>query len=277
MRGNFSSRNPLFAQWNPARPLATAITGKLRLGTFRERLEVGAFERPYYAYCVYHSADLAKKLGYQEISMAEYGVAGGNGLVLLEQYAEEVSKEIGIEIQVYGFDTGAGLPAPVDYRDLPYHWKPGFFVMDEARLRQRLKNAKLVIGDIRETAETFFDQYKPAPLAAVMHDFDFYSSTEVALTMLEVDEKYRLPRIYCYFDDIIGDEVELYNDFTGERLAIAEFNERNKTKKFSPAYHLITRDVPQQWYHQIYTLHDFEHRHYNAFVSENNQQLPLES
>ena len=27
-----------------------------------------------------------------------------------------------------------------------------------------------------------------------------------------------------YFDDIIGTETELYNDYTGERLSINEFN-----------------------------------------------------
>lgn len=265
----------VFARCSLLRPVAVAAARRFRLGSVRDRLRIGAFERPYYAYCVYHSADLAKKLGYPEISVVEFGVAGGNGLVLLERYADEVAKEIGIEIQVYGFDTGQGLPGPVDYRDLLYHWQPGFFAMDEDRLRQRLRHARLVIGDIRETSAVFFDTYNPAPLAAVMHDLDFYSSTEVALTMFEVDEKYRLPRIFCYFDDIVGDEVELYNDFTGERLAIAEFNERNESKKLSPAYHLITRSDQEQWYHQIYLLHDFEHRHYNRFVSESDQQLPL--
>src|SRR5207247_1089436 len=144
-------------------------------------------------------ADLAKKLGYTEISVIEFGVAGGNGLVLLEKYAEEVAEEIGIAIQVYGFDTGAGLPPPDDYRDLPYHWQPGFFRMDEAALRERLRNARLILGDIRETSATFFDTHRPAPIAAVLHDMDFYSSTRVALDMFHADEKHRLPRIFCYF------------------------------------------------------------------------------
>jgi hypothetical protein len=269
-------RDLIFGRYNPLRPLAVAASRRLRLGSFADRVRIGAFERPNYAYCVFHAADLARKLGYTKISVAEFGVAGGNGLVLLERYADAVAEEIGIQIEVYGFDTGTGLPDPVDYRDLPYHWQPGFFRMDEERLRRRLRNARLVIGDLRETAETFFDTHQPAPLAAVMHDLDFYSSTQVALTMFEANEQYRLPRVFCYFDDVVGEETELYNDFTGERLAIAEFNERNKTKKLSPAYHLITRADREQWYHQIYVLHDFEHRHYNRFVSETNQQLPLD-
>jgi len=265
---------PLFSRFNPARPLALTVAQRLRLGTFRDRVGVDAFERPHYAYCVYHAANLASKLGYREISVIEYGIAGGNGLILLEQYADEVAVELGISIQVYGFDTGTGLPPPVDYRDLPYHWQPGFFQMDEDALRKRLRHAQLIIGDIRYTAKTFVDTCNPAPIAAVIHDLDFYSSTRVALEMFNVDEKYRLPRIFCYFDDIIGEEAELYNDFTGERLAIAEFN-ASGTKKLSPAYHLITREYTKQWHHQIFLLHDFEHSRYCDFVSEDNQQLPL--
>ncbi len=264
----------LFSRFSPARPLAAAAARHTGLGSFCCRLRAEAFARPYYAYCVYHSADLAKKLGYTEISVIEFGVAGGNGLVELERYAREVATEIGIGIQVYGFDTGTGLPAPEDYRDLPYHWRPGFYRMDEERLRSRLRSARLVLGDIRETSAAFFDTYQPAPLAAVLHDLDFYSSTRAALEMFNASEKYRLPRVFCYFDDIVGDETELYNDFTGERLAIAEFNAAGP-KKLCPAYHLVTRENPRQWYHQIYLLHDFQHSRYNDFVSENNQQLPL--
>ena len=63
------------------------------------------FERPYYAHCVWNAAVLGKRLGYEAISVAEFGVSGGNGLVLLEKYATEVSRELGIGIEVYGFDT----------------------------------------------------------------------------------------------------------------------------------------------------------------------------
>ena len=46
--------------------------------------------------------------------------------------------------------------------------------------------------------------------------------------MLKADLEFFLPRMYCYFDDTIGTETELFNDFTGERLAINEFNSQNK-------------------------------------------------
>ena len=41
-------------------------------------------EKTNYAYCLYFSAVLAKRLGYRSLSISEFGVAGGNGLVFLE-------------------------------------------------------------------------------------------------------------------------------------------------------------------------------------------------
>jgi len=225
------------------------------------------FERPYYAHCVWHSAVLGQRLGHRAVSVAEFGVAGGNGLVLLEQYATEVSDRLGIEIQVYGFDTAEGLPAPTDYRDMPFIWQKGMFKMDEAALRARISHAKLVLGDIRETARTFFEEYQPAPLAAVFHDMDFYSATKAGLEMFNADEKYRLPRILCFFDDIFGDAIALCSDFTGERLAINEFNAANDMKKISRAYYLDVQPVFAGSPY-IYVYHDFSHSRYNEYVGD---------
>jgi hypothetical protein len=107
-----------------------------------------------------------------------------------------------------------------------------------------------------------------------MHDMDLYSSTVTGLKLFEVDEKYRLPRIFTYFDDIIGNEIALYNDFTGERLAIAEFNESHQSQKISQAYNLSCR-ATLDWHHQIYVFHDFSHSRYREFISRPHQQLPL--
>ena len=253
--------------------LIVGIIRRFSIGSYEYRLGIGAVHRPHYGYCLLHSAKLAKKLNFDRISVVEFGVAGGNGLLNLELHAQEIEKLLDITIDVYGFDTGEGLPTLLDYRDLPYHWKPGFFKMDVPLLQSKLKKAKLIIGNIAETSKTFFDDHEPAPIAAMFHDFDFYSSTAKALTMLDKDDKYFLPRIYCYFDDIIGSEVELYNDYTGERLAINEFNASHPLKKFSPAYHLITRENFENWHHQIYIYHNLSHTRYNDFVSIENQQL----
>ena len=248
------------------------LIDKKRIGSFEFRMKINALERMYYAYICFNAAKLAKQLGHNRTSVIEYGVAGGRGLIILEEYADEIKKILGIQIDVYGFDLGSGLPKPKDFRDLPYHWKEGFFLMDEDKLRSKLKHAKLVIGNIEDTSKDFFSKYNPSPIGAIIHDFDFYSSTKIALSMLKADMKFFLPRIYCFFDDTIGNEIELFNDFTGERLAINEFNLENKDIKFSKPYHLLTPGS-EIWHHQIWICHLFKHDKYNAFISETEQQL----
>jgi hypothetical protein len=231
--------------------------------------------RPNYFYCVEQGAKLAKRLGHERISVIEFGVAGGNGLIALERHAKQIGKNVGIAIDVYGFDLAEGLPAPDDYRDLPYVWQKGFFRMDYQKLSEKLSGAQLVIGDVRETSKTFFEKYNPAPIAAVMFDLDYYSSTKAAFTLFEGHEKYMLPRIYTYFDDIIGSNIEMHGDFMGELLAIKEFNEQHEHGKFCPVYALICRKLTACWFYQIRVLHLFKHKDYNTFVGKENWQLPL--
>jgi hypothetical protein len=259
----------------PMRSIALRFMQKYNLGSYAYRLHNGIVERPHYGYCLYNGALLAKKLGLSRISVLEFGVAGGRGLLNLEYHAREIAQAVEIEIDIYGFDTGTGLPRPLDYRDLPYHWNEGFFAMNEAALRARLTKAQLVLGNIKETARSFFKEYDPAPIAAMLHDFDFYSGTAAALKMFDSPEKYFLPRVFCYFDDIVGSETELYNDYTGERLAINEFNRNHETKKLSLAYHLLGRRIRETWHSQIFIYHDFAHSRYNDFVSDGRRQLPL--
>ena len=259
----------------PLRSIAKKIVQYFRIGSYESRIRIGAVDRPHYGYCVYNAAVLAKKLGYQRISVLEFGVAGGNGLANLEFHAQKISKMFAMDIDIYGFDTAEGLPEPLDYRDLPYHWKKSFYKMDVPKLRARLKKAELVLGDIKDTSKDFFEKYSPAPIGAIAYDVDFYSSTIAALNMLVTDERYYLPRVFCYFDDTIGTETELYNDYIGERLAINEFNRTHSDTKFGLPYHLLAKKVVEPWYHQIWICHFFKHSRYNDFISTENQQLSL--
>ena len=251
------------------------VIRKTGLGSWRFQYKTGSLARQNYAYLVYQAAQLAQKLGEPRVSVIEFGVAGGNGLVAMEQHAEQVEKIFNVKIEVYGFDTTEGLPAPVDYRDLPYHWKGGFFHMDLPLLKSKLKRSQLVIGDTRETTHAFTQQFNPAPIGAVSFDLDYYSSTVAALKILESSDKYLLPRIFVYFDDVIGRETELYNDFTGVRLAIHEFNRDHESRKLSPLYYLTAMDPATAWHHYMWSFHAFSHPRYGQFVSDENQQIPL--
>jgi len=250
------------------------IIRKLKIGNFEFRLNMHALKRMQYAYICFQAAKLGKKLGYERISVVEYGVAGGQGLLILEEHINEIENYLNIKIDIYGFDTGEGLPEPIDYRDLPYHWKKGFYGMEKDNLKNKLKKAKLVIGNIDETSKSFFSKYNPAPIGAVIHDFDFYSSTKTALSMMTNNLKFFLPRVFSYFDDTVGSELELYNDYTGERLAINEFNANNDDIKICTPYHLraLKHEI---WHHQIWICHFFKHAQYNQFISDEDQKLKI--
>ena len=59
---------------------------------------------------------MAKTLGFGSVSLVEFGVAGGNGLVALEMIADRIEHHLGVKTSVFGFDTGKGLPRPQDAR-----------------------------------------------------------------------------------------------------------------------------------------------------------------
>ena len=130
------------------------IIRNFNIGNFSFQMETNSLRRMPYAYICFHAAMLAKKLGYKRISVIEYGVAEGAGLLSLEKYTEEITKITGVDIDIYGFDTGIGLPKPKDYRDLPYQWKEGFFSMDKNELLKKLKKSKLILGNIEAVSYT---------------------------------------------------------------------------------------------------------------------------
>jgi hypothetical protein len=247
------------------------------VGEDYERLiRLRAIERPHYAYIVLRAADLAHRLGLERISVIEFGVAGGRGLLNLEHHAAHVSKQTSVEIDVYGFDSGTGLPPPHDYRDLPYVWQTSDFHMDEQGLAKRLKNARLVLGDVKDTVPDFTRRYDPAPIGAISFDLDYYSSTVDAFQILSVDPKYRLPRIMTYFDDILGSDVGLLSQRAGVPLAISEFNRDHPSKDLSHLRHLeFAYGPPRAWHQRVYVYSDYEHPRYGDFILPSGRQLPL--
>ncbi|MGK2227264.1 hypothetical protein [Devosia sp.] len=253
----------------PHRVAFMRLIKKLELGSYPTRLRLGAVDRPYYGYIVWNAAVLAQKLGYPRVSLIEFGVATGNGLLNLEYHAREASKFFNVEFEIYGFDTGTGLPPPADYRDLPYVWREQLFKMDFAQLSSKLTTAKLVIGDIRETLPNFAADHKPAPIGAVVVDTDYFSSTKATLEIFDLPKELRLPRVFCYLDDVIGNSLSLYSEYTAELLAVEEFNKAHDEQKIAVSRNLIaSATVVEPWHSQIYIHHDFTHPHYATYLEE---------
>lgn len=215
--------------------------------------------KPAYIWGVLQGAALGKVLGLERVSVIEFGVAGGKGLLRMERIAERVEELIGIAIEVYGFDSGSGIPMTQDYRDMPNVWMDGQFPMDRLELERRLRRAKLKLGSVKDTVPVFINS-DHAPVAFISFDLDIYTSTVEALKLFESNHASLLPRVLCYFDDIFG---LTYSDYNGERLAISEFNVKHDTRKISPLYGLKYYVPPEvkdnAWPEQMYFLHIFDH------------------
>lgn len=242
-------------------PGVRGLWSRVPVGSVDLRVDFGIFSRPHYAYGLYSSAKLAKQLGLPAISAIEFGVAGGRGLVAMEQLAAEIGAHFGVRIFVTGFDTGQGMPSPKDYRDLPYVWGTGFYAMDEEKLRKRLApTTGLILGDVEQTVVRWTAAGLQAPLGFISFDLDYYSATKTAFRILEVPDSELLPRVFCYFDDIIVPETACHNEYTGELCAIREFNEDHADRKICPIHMLRHNRIHQErWNDQIYVLHSFKH------------------
>lgn len=184
---------------------------------------------PPYAVTIWRAAEVARSIGVSSFSVCEFGVAAGDGLCACELLAREIGHIFDLEIKVFGFDGGQGLPAPQDWRDCPQCWDKGLFPMDVSALRQRLASATVVLGPLEETLPVFFATYAPPPVGVMLVDVDYYSSTVPVLSLLEENAESFLPLVNMYFDDVGGDI-----GFQGEALAIHEFNTRHELRKISP-------------------------------------------
>jgi hypothetical protein len=221
--------------------------------------------RPNYTWCVLHAASVASRTGVPEISVLEFGVAGGDGLVALQAVAAEAERALGVGVRVYGFDTGKGLPPPRDHRDAPFLMEGGDFPMDEEALRSRLERAELVLGDVDRTVPDFLES-RPAPVGFISFDLDYYSSTRDALRLLDGDSAAFLPRVLCYFDDV---HCYPWGDSIGARLAIREFNEERRTRKIDALHGMRFLFGPdhreERWLEALYVAHLFDHPRYDEF------------
>lgn len=234
--------------------------------------------RMHYAASIYGAAFEAKELGYDSISVIEFGVAGGNGLVCCEFHAREVSRLLNIKIEVYGFDTGEGLlESNAGFKDMLHIWEYGSYRMDYEKLKERLSYAKLVIGDVNDTGRDFFTKYRPAPVGCMLIDVDRYSATVPILKMLDEDNSRFLPRVYMYFDDIVPEY-----EFSGETLAIKEFNQSHEMIKISPEG--MAEYAVDDYRRKLKQCHRFDHTKYNEHVrfswyrerTNDPYQLPLQ-
>jgi hypothetical protein len=231
-----------------------------RDGGFREREAFGLVSRPNYAYGMLRAADLARYMGKRMVTVCEFGVATGNGLMNMVELAGMIKTETGVEVRVVGLDTGEGLPAVADYRDHPELWSVGDFAMtNKDELRERVGGrAELIFGDIKDTVNGFLNSLdESAPLGFVAIDVDIYSGTKSAFRSLLGRPEVYTPAISMYCDDV---RFFFANRWCGELLAIEEFNQENSVRKIDEDRSLGDRPSRSEpWHRAMFVCHVLDH------------------
>ena len=226
--------------------------------------------RPHYETILLESCIEAKKLGYEEVSVLELGVAGGNGIIALEKYKKKIEKYLKLKINIYGFDSGEGLPRPNNIHDLPFAWKKGDYKIDKKKLESKIRKSKIFYGDIKNTVDDFL-QINPKNIISIFFDMDFYTSTKDFLNQTFKLEKCFCPRVYCYFDEVFSANHWL-NEYLGERLAIKEFNEENEKFKIGLALDNVTDFKFPLGKGALYILNNFNHKDYRNYIGIDNEK-----
>lgn len=229
-------------------------------GSLRQKIAFDLIIRQQHAYALLNAADQARSLGHERVTIIEFGVAAGAGLLNLQKLAKRINRATGIHFDIYGFDTGTGMPAPLSYKDHPELYQAGDFTMDFNLLSGKLnKDTKLVLGPLSETIKTFSkNDFTAAPIAFISLDVDYYSSSVDALKVLEGAPANFLPRVVVYLDDL---EDPMHNSHCGELAAIAEFSAQHPMRPierhaFFRSYRILKN---ARWIDHIYHCHILDH------------------
>jgi hypothetical protein len=88
-------------------------------GSYRTKVLFDLVPRIHHAFSILFAADIAKQYNIKTITLIEFGVAAGAGLMNICRIAGRTTKATGVKFRVVGFDTGEGMPLALDYRDNP--------------------------------------------------------------------------------------------------------------------------------------------------------------
>lgn len=232
-----------------------------RNGGFRERERYSLIGRANYLYGMLRAADCAKYFGKTRVTVIEFGVASGAGLLNMVELASLITAETGIAFRIVGFDTGKGLPQVQGFKDHPEIWNTGDFAMEDrdTLLRRLGGRAEIIWGDIADTIKPFTESIDPdAPVGFISVDVDIYSATKSALRCLTGNPENYTPAVSMYFDDV---SFFFANDWAGELAAIAEFNQEQTTRKIGrdrslPGHRPVKAEG---WYSAMYVCHIMDH------------------
>jgi hypothetical protein len=235
-------------------------------GNYKMKIACDLVVRQQYAFSLLKTAELAVAQGLKSVTVIEFGVAAGAGLVNICDISQNITKLTGIDFNIFGFDSGMGMPPPRDHRDHPEVFSEGSYpLIDRSALMQALPhNARLILGDIQDTLPPFMAELSASsPVGFVVIDVDYYWSAKECLNVfLGAPDNY-LPWTLVYLDDI---GLESSNPWAGELLAVREFNEENEMRKIHLFEGLRHRRLFKHtsWIDQVYLLHVLDHGRRNV-------------
>lgn len=230
-------------------------------GSLRTKIFFDLYVRQQHAFGLLTAADDAIASGYSRVTVIEFGVANGAGLLNICSLAGKITKVTGVSFDIVGFDNVSGMPPLRDYRDHPELYQPGWYPMDAPDLlRANLpSNAQLILGDMASTVPAFLSA-RPAdsPIGFVSLDVDYYWSSVEALKCFAGPAELYLPRVTMYLDDI---GFVAHNPWCGELAAISDFNAGGDMRKIAPFNFLRESRLFKnaRWLSHMYTLHVLDH------------------
>jgi hypothetical protein len=229
-------------------------------GNFKSKIYFDLILRQHNAYSILSCAEVAKKMGINKVTLIEFGVASGSGLVNMAKIAGKVSQRTGVLFKIYGFDTGEGLTDPKGFKDYPSAFKKGDYPTNIELLKKKLpKNVELVLGDVKDTIEPFLKNFDATyPIGYIVLDLDLFSSSLCALAVLKGKSESYYPTLHLYADDI--DEFG-HSVYCGEEAAISKFNSTNSMVKIERNVFLKNERVfrKQKWLDKMFKVQVFEH------------------
>ncbi len=171
-----------------------------------------------------------------------------------------ITESTEIQFEIFGFDSDVGMPTISNYKDHPEIWHTGQFLSDHNKIREYLTpNAKLISGNIKDTLEEFikYNIYEESPLGFVSVDVDLYSSAKQCFELFKNGSpSCWLPTTIVWMDDI--NDLLTCNNWSGEALAIREFNEESEYRKLQEL-RVRQNHPPAGWHDHIYGLHILNH------------------
>ena len=245
-------------------------------GTVRQKERYNVLHRQTYAYGLFRAADIAKHYGKHSVTVCEFGVASGAGLLNMINLANKISTETKVDFRIVGFDSGEGLPELKGYKDHPEIWAAGDYPMpNRDELVEKIgDSAELMFGDIADTVSWFIATLdSKCPLGFISIDVDLYTSTKSVLRCLEAR-----PELYNPAVSIYCDEVSFYvsNKWCGELAAIREFNAENNLRRIDTDRSLpgsrLFRD--SFWYKNMFVCHILDHEARNKQLPYGRLRLP---